>query len=166
MSATPTAPWEELARAAAERGDTDAAPAAQRQLLTFALDGSPYALPVERVREIIRTRATTPVPGVPRDVLGVVSLRGEIVQVVDLRLRLGLAAAEPGRRTRIVIVHADDGRAGGLLVDAVSEVLTVDEEALRPASSETRGVAALCADGERFVSVIDLERVLSFDAEH
>lgn len=165
MSASPGAEWEQLARDAARDG-APAGPAALRQLLSFALDASPYALPVERVREIVRMRPVTPVPGVPADVLGVISLRGEIVQVVDLKLRLGLPAAEPGPRARIVVVHADDGRTGGLLVDAVREVLTVDEESLQPTAGETRGIAALCTSGDRFVSVVDLERVLSFDAEH
>ena len=110
--------WEDRARRAAERRDADERERAVRQLLIFELDGSPYALPVECVREIVRLRPITPVPRVPADVRGVISLRGEIVQVIDLRRRLGCAPDRPGAPSRIVVVHGDDGRVAGLLVDA------------------------------------------------
>ena len=93
-----------------------------------------------------------------------ISLRGEIVQVVDLRRRLGLVPAEPTRSSRIIVVHGSDGRVAGLLVDAVREVLSVSEEALQPATGEVGAVEALCVRGEEFVSVVDLERVLAVDA--
>jgi chemotaxis signal transduction protein len=157
--------WDDLARSAAAGPDTEDA-AALRQLLTFSLDGSPYALPVERVREIVRMRPITAVPRVPPDILGVISLRGEIVQVVDLRQRLRLAPGDPGRSARIVIALAEDGCIAGLLVDAVSEVLSVREDAFRPATGESEIVAALCAWGERFVSVVDLDKLWMHDAEH
>lgn len=166
MSATDgSVAWDELARAAARGADQGEAAEELQQLLTFALGDSPYALPVERVREIVRLRPTAPVPHVPADVLGVISLRGEIVPVIDLRCRLGLAAAPPGPRGRIVIVHSEDERIGGLLVDSVTEVLLVSRAAFQPPREDTNAVAALCPRGERFVSVLDLERVWSLDAE-
>ena len=157
--------WELLARAAARRREDDADGLDQLQLLAFVLVGTCYALPVERVREIVRVRPITPMPRVPAEVLGVISLRGEIVQVVDLRRRLGLEEAPPTRTTRIIIVHGADGRVAGLLVDAVREVLSVDEEAVRPASGEASSVESLCVRGEEFVSLLDLDRVLGFDAD-
>jgi len=158
-----TQDWESLARAAAApAGEPDAS--LLRELLAFELDGTPYAIPVERVREIVRMRAMTPVPRVPGAVRGVIALRGEILEVIDLRLRLGLPAHEPGRRSRIVVLHGEDGRVAGLLVDAVTEVLRVPEAAIRPTSpGESESVAALCAQDGRFVSLIDLERVLDLD---
>lgn len=155
--------WEALARAAGGRRAARPAPEAERQLLAFQLAGGRYALPVERVREIARLRPITPVPRTPPAVLGVVSLRGEIVQVIDLRRRLGMAA-EPAAAGRIVVVYAPDAGVAGLRVDRVTEVMRVPETALRPAS-EPGAVEALCARGESFVSLIDLERVLDFDAE-
>lgn len=158
--------WQDLARRAAERRSAEVESVAVRQLLTFLLDGSPYAVPVERVREIVRVRPITPVPRVPADVCGVISLRGEILEVVDLRLRLRLRAAKPGRASRIIVAHTADGGVAGLLVDGVSEVLSVGDDALRPASAAEAGnVASLCANGDRFISLIDLDRVLGFDAE-
>lgn len=157
--------WDVLAQAAARRREGDGAGVDQSRLLCFELAGTPYALPVERVREIVRVRPVTPMPRVPQEVLGVISLRGEIVQVVDLRRRLGLAEAPSSRASRFVIVHGGDGRVAGLLVDRVSEVMSASDEALRPASAEAVAVESLCVQGERFVSVLDLDRVMVFDAE-
>ena len=134
------------------------------QLLTFQLDGAPYALPVERIREIVRIRPITPVPRVSSDVRGVISLRGEIVQVVDLRRRLGLEPVEPIRTSRIVVVHGGDGHVAGLLVDAVREVLSISEEAVRPGTGESVAIEALCVREDEFVSLVDLDRVLAVDA--
>jgi purine-binding chemotaxis protein CheW len=161
----PAARWDALARAAAHREAAEAESVHLQQLLSFELDGMPYAVPVERVREIVRIRPITPVPRVPVEVRGVISLRGEIVQVLDLRGRLGLGPSEPTRTSRVIVVYGDDGRVTGLLVDAVREVLSVAEDALRPASSEAGLVEGLHVRGEQFVSLVDLDRVLSLDAQ-
>jgi purine-binding chemotaxis protein CheW len=157
--------WVELAREASRaRGDAAAAVHAQR-LLVFALDGSRYALPVERVREIVRRRPITPVPRVAPEVLGVISLRGRVIQVIDLRRRLALPPAGAGRRSRIVVAHDGEGRVAGLLVDGVLEVVTVAEESLRDAPGASAGaVESLCRIGEGFVSVVDLDRAMDLDA--
>ncbi len=136
--------WDVLAREAAQRRDLGSEVVELLQLLTFELEGAPYALPVECVREIVRIRPITPVPRMPEEVRGVISLRGEIVQVVDLRRRLGLEPVELGRRSRVIVVHGGDGRVAGLLVDAVTEVLSVADDALRPASGEVGAVDQLC----------------------
>jgi purine-binding chemotaxis protein CheW len=157
--------WESLARSAAMSASVQEEPELLRELLTFRLADSPYAIPVERVREIVRLREITPMPRVPRAVLGVIALRGEIVQVVDLRMRLGLSTAEPGRASRVIVLHGDDDRVTGVLVDAVQEVLRVMEDAIRPASAgENAAVSELVTRGEEFVSIIDLDRVLDLDA--
>lgn len=157
--------WQDLAREAARRRGVAAESVDLVQLLSFDLAGAPYALPVERVREIVRIRPITSVPRMPSHVCGVVSLRGEIVQVLDLRRCLGLPPATPARATRIVVVHGTEGGVAGLLVDGVTEVFSAAEDALRPAASEGGGVEALCARGETFVSLIALDRVLSFDGQ-
>lgn len=162
-SGRPASAWDELARTAGRRAAGPAEAELRRELLVLWLDGDPYALPVERVREIVRVRPITPVPRMPASVRGVVSLRGEILQVIDLRRRLELAPAEVdrSRRARIVVLNSDDGQLTGLLVDRVSEVLRVDEEALRPpAGRESYAVVALAPYGERFVSLFDVERLL------
>lgn len=163
MNAAGRDSWQELARAAAE---PHRAPELEeeRQLLAFSVAGDAYALPVERVRGISRLRPVTAVPRVPADVRGVISLRGEIVQVVDLASRMGLPGGAPARRGRIVVVYAGDAGVAGLLVDEVTEVMRVRETALRPVSGDAERVEALCVCGDRFVSLLDLDKVLDFDA--
>jgi len=159
------ADWQSLARTAA-RSDEEDELSLQRELLCLSVDATPYAIPVERVREIVRTRAITPMPRVPAPVLGVIALRGEVIQVLDLRRRLGLPPAEPTRSTRIVVLHGEDGRVAGLRVDAVTEVLRLPEEAVRPAAAgESDAVSALCEREGEFVSLLDLDRVMDLGVE-
>jgi purine-binding chemotaxis protein CheW len=164
-----------IAAVSAPRAAEERAP--ERELLVLWLGDDPYALPVERVREIVRLRPITPVPRVPAAVRGVLSLRGEIVQVIDLRRRLGLrehadaetrpgdAAAGRASRRRIVVLNGEDGQLTGLLVDRVSEVLRLRDDALRPpAARDTEAVSALAPHGQGFLSVFDVERVLDLSA--
>lgn len=155
--------WESLARAAAAPGETET-PEILRELLSFRLADSTYAIGVERVREIVRMRPLTPVPRVPAAVIGVIALRGEIVQVLDLRTRLALPRREAERSSRIIVLHGEDERVSGVLVDAVEEVVRAKEEEIRPAASGESGcVAELCIREGGFVSILDLDRVLDLD---
>ena len=155
--------WAELARSAA-RGAEQGAAEDVRQLLIFQVADASYALPVECVREIVRQRPTTPIPRAPADVRGVISLRGEILQVIDLRRRIGLPAAEPTRRARIVVVQAEDAGVAGLLVDGVREVLRTGQSTLSLQGGGDGMVAGLVRRGDSFVSLIDLGRVLDLHA--
>jgi len=158
--------WMRLARDAGGRRGDDEEPELVRELLAFVLAGTPYAIPVEQVREIVRMREVTRLPRVPKSVLGVVALRGEIVQVVDLRMRLGVEMSELTRRNRIIVLHDEDEKVTGVLVDAVQEVLRVPESEFQPATTAGLGaVRELCTRAEEFVSILDLEKVLEFDAD-
>jgi purine-binding chemotaxis protein CheW len=157
--------WDALARAAASR-EAREEKTLVRELLCFILDGDPYAVSVERVREIVRMRAVTDVPRMPPEILGVISLRGEVVEILDMRRRLGMPPAAPTRSSRIVVLHGDEGEVSGLLVDAVREVLRVEESAIRPPpSGESDFVSALCSRGEEFVSFLNLEKVLDLGGD-
>ena len=159
--AAPSDSWDAIARAAATRRAAPATAEILRQLLCVRVEISPYAVPVENVREIVRVRPITPIPRTASCVRGVISLRGEIIQVIDLRMRLGMAAAALTKAHRIVVVQADDGRVAGLLVDEVREVLRVSESAIGGTTGDTQGiVAALCANGSEFVSIVDPARLL------
>lgn len=157
--------WEGVARNAAgsfgKDGAADEAAELLRELLVFGLDGSAYAVAVERVREIVRMKELTRVPRAPGWLLGVVALRGEIVEVVDLRRRLGLGGSTPVRSHRIIVLHGDVDRITGLLVDSVSEVYRVPEDQVMPAQGlDVNCVAEVCSRGEEFVSILDVERAL------
>lgn len=171
MSARPPLPqgrdgWRELARRAALGPSADGATLQGQRLLVFALDGARYALPVERVREIVRHRPITPLPRLPVEVLGVISLRGQVIQVIDPRPRLALPAASPGSTSRIVVAHDGEGRVAGILVDSVDEVVTVADEEMRDAfGGPASAVEGLYRHRDRFVSVVDLDRVMDVDAD-
>lgn len=157
---------------------------AVRELLLLESRGDTYAVPVERVREIVRVGRVTPVPNLPAEVCGVIALRGEIVQVLDLARCLGRGSgtdaaptlpapdAAPPRsargfrssRPRIVILQADAGRMSGLRVDRVLDVWRAPEAAFRPAETATAPlVEALVLRDERFVSVLDVDRILGLE---
>ncbi|MCG8590380.1 MAG: chemotaxis protein CheW [Proteobacteria bacterium] len=163
---TPQTDWESLARKAAGSVGEGEESLLLRELLAFQLADTPYAIPVERVREIVRLRPITPMPRVPDPIIGVIALRGEIVQVLDLRKRLALPPTEQTRRSRIIVLHGDDDRVTGVLVDSVREVLRVTEEAMRAASEGDSGsVGELCVREGQFVSILDLDRVLDLGAD-
>src|SRR5262249_36064177 len=89
------------------------------EYLAFRLAGDTYAVPIGEVREILRFPLVTEVPRAPREVLGVVSVRGLLVTVIDLRQRLRIAGGEPSRRGRILLVTGAEDEVIGLYVDEV-----------------------------------------------
>lgn len=104
--------------------------------LTFALGNEEYGVGVLKVREIIKMMDITAVPQVPPHVKGVVNLRGRVIPIVDLRLKFGLPAVEYSERTCIVVVEPglhDSAVLMGLIVDTVSDVLTISTDDLTDA---------------------------------
>ncbi|PJF34081.1 MAG: chemotaxis protein CheW, partial [Phototrophicales bacterium] len=88
---------------------------------TFRLADELYGINVMQIREVLRHTEITPVPGAPYYVLGIINLRGNVVTVIDTRLRFGLPQGQTDNNTRIVIVEVD-GQVIGMLVDSVAEV--------------------------------------------
>lgn len=92
------------------------------QWVTFRLSEEMYGINVMQVQEVLRVTEVAPVPGAPHYVLGIINLRGNVVTVIDTRLRLGLPASEPTDSTRIVIIEGVK-HVVGILVDCVAEVV-------------------------------------------
>src|SRR3954466_12914586 len=97
--------------------------------LSFHLGAEEYAIQVLKVREIVKLQHITGVPETPPELKGVINLRGKVIPVVDLRLRFGLPEKEYDQRTCIIVVELDRAATGpmGIIVDEVSEVLTLQE---------------------------------------
>ena len=137
---------------------------AEEQLVVFHLGPEAYGVQIAAVREIITLQPVTRVPHTPDYVEGVINLRGRVIPVIDLRRRLGLAAGERDRMTRIVVVEGDGGVIG-MVVDAVSEVLTVSGEQVEPpapyAGVDVEYVRGIAKVGDRLVILLDLDRVLT-----
>jgi len=139
--------------------------------LTFALGTEEYGLPVLKVREIIKMMDITSVPQVPRHVKGVINLRGKVIPVVDLRLKFSFAEHGYTERTCIIVVEvalATSKVMMGIVVDAVSEVLTIaaDEIEQTPEFGERvttdymKGVAKVKG---KVKILLDLDRILAAD---
>src|SRR4029077_7775101 len=89
------------------------------EYLAFTLGGDVYAAPVALVREILKPPPLTPVPRAPHQIIGIVSVRGQLVTVVDLRRKLRIDQPPLTRRARILLVDATEGEIMGVFVDEV-----------------------------------------------
>ncbi len=144
-------------------------PARPGQYLGFSLAGEDYAIELLRIREIIEHIPITRVPGMPSAVLGVINLRGRVVPVVDLAVKMGLGPRPITRWTCFVIVDASlDGERTtlGLLADSVSEVLDLAADDIEPPPAfGTRTpvdyLRGLGRQEQRFLLLLDMDRLLS-----
>ena len=137
----------------------------ERQLVVFRLADEDYGLNIETVREIIRLQAVTYVPDSPDFVEGLINLRGSVTPVVELRKRFGVELTEATSQTRIVVVDIG-GENIGIIVDEVSEVLRISEDAIEPTSAvitteDSYYIDGIAKLGDRLLILLDLERVLS-----
>lgn len=105
----------------------DISPVAEEQYLTFRLDEQDYGMTILKVQEIKGWDKITPIPNSPVYIKGVLNMRGVIVPVIDLRLMFGLPKAERDAFTVIIVVNIG-GRMAGIVVDAVSDVISVGAE--------------------------------------
>ncbi len=99
-----------------------------RELLAFVIADETYALPLKAVREILKVPPITGVPRAPADVLGIISVRGRITTVRDLRRVLKMPEGPTEKHTRVLLVEAGDDEVIGLLVDRVLQVYRLDED--------------------------------------
>jgi purine-binding chemotaxis protein CheW len=127
------------------------------QFLTFKLDAEEYGVELLSVQEIRAFSAITPLPGAPHHVKGVINLRGVLVPVVGLRERFGMPSITYDRYTVIVVLHVA-GRVVGVVVDAVSDVLTLATEDIDPSPevglSDTTVLFGLGKVKERLVTLL------------
>ncbi len=133
------------------------------ELLCFNLSDEEYAVEINDVREIVKMVDITDVPKTPDFMLGIISLRGVIIPLLDLRMRLGLEACNYNSKTRIIIASADD-RKIGMVVDGVTEVVGLKKGILEPPPSlltdiDTELLKGVCRYDERLLIVPNLARV-------
>ena len=104
------------------------------KFLTFQLKDEEYGLEILKVREIMGILDITTVPRTPAYVKGVINLRGQVIPVIDLRLKFGMEEGEYDKRTCIIVVNVD-GLQMGIVVDTVSEVLDIDSASIEATPS-------------------------------
>ena len=136
-----------------------------RQFLTFTLEREEYGIDILKVQEIKGYSKVTPLPNTPPYVKGVMNLRGTVVPVVDLRKRFSMGET-PEDASSVVIVVMVENKVVGLLVDAVSDVLSIPLDTIHPAPELTQGlenqfIGGIAQCGDRLVTFLDIEQVLT-----
>ena len=141
------------------------------QYLTFSLGEENFALEIARVHEVMDYTNITKVPRMPEFLRGVINLRGNVVPVADLRLKLGMSATERTVNTCIVIVEINiDGDLIdiGVLTDSVQEVLDLDPSQIEPpprlgTKINAEFIRGMGKQDDRFLIILDIDKVLSSD---
>ena len=137
---------------------------AEEQLVTFSLGSEEFGVDIMRVQEIIRIPPITRVPKAPAYVEGVINLRGNVIPVVSLRNRFGMPRVEETDLSRIVVLQVQS-KVFGVRVDAVTEVLRIDSEAIEPPPQVALGMDAqfirgVGKIGERLLILLDLDHIM------
>ncbi|HTP27139.1 MAG TPA: chemotaxis protein CheW [Anaeromyxobacteraceae bacterium] len=146
---------------------SDATPSSQ--FLTFTLDEERYAVEIAKVREVLEFTAVNRVPRTPEFMRGMINLRGNIVPVIDLRLKLGLSRTERTVDTCVIITEVEmDGESVvlGALADSVQEVIDLDAASISPPPRmgtrvDTRFIRGMSKREDQFLIILDIDRVLS-----
>lgn len=138
------------------------------QLLTFVVAGEEFGVDILRVQEIRGWSRPMPLPRTPPYIRGVINIRGDIVPIADLRERLDLPSLVPGATTVIVVVrveHAGRTRTMGFVVDAMSDVTTIERDAVKPppdlaeASAGASMASGIALVEQRMITILDVDRV-------
>lgn len=122
-----------------------AANAASLEIIAFKINDQSFCVKTRSIREIRGWAAATPIPHAPREVLGVINLRGKVIPIVDLAVKLGMGATDATERSAIIVTDVNDMTLG-LLVEGVSDILTVPADSVQPVPPGT-GQATQFADG-------------------
>jgi purine-binding chemotaxis protein CheW len=134
-----------------------------KNLVGFSLDGVPYAIDIQRVREIIKPLPMLPIPHAPKAVIGVTDHRGDVVPIIDLRVRLGTSkGVVEGDQLWIVVKRAK--RYAGLVVDRVTEVFGAGVSQYRDVpdiglSDQSQDIVSVCTHRGSLVFVLDVDRI-------
>lgn len=140
------------------------------QYIVIRLGAEQYGIDIRYVNNIVRMQNITRVPKVPAYLKGVINLRGEVIPVVSLRLKMGLEADELGRATRIIILKTEAEGNLGIIVDEVREVVTLTEDDIEKVTRETKGersdsfINGIGKFGGDLISLLDLNSITLEDS--
>ncbi|MBF0271459.1 MAG: purine-binding chemotaxis protein CheW [Magnetococcales bacterium] len=142
------------------------------QFLTFHLDQEVYAIDISRIKEVLEFTPLTRIPRTPDFMCGVINLRGNVVPVVDLRLKFGMTKDDPTINTCIIIldvIQDDEATVIGAVADSVKEVMELDPKQIEPPPRFGTGVPngfirGIGKHGQQFVMVLETDRIFSDSA--
>lgn len=136
------------------------------QYIVVKFGDEQFGIDIKYIDNIVRMQRITRVPNVPAYIKGVINLRGEVVPVVSLRLKMGLAEDEITKLTRIIIIKLENGEVIGVLVDAVKEVVTLDAREIEKVSYDSgeeknNFISGIGKDKGELISLFDLNLVFA-----
>lgn len=135
------------------------------QYIVIKMGEEQFGIDIKYVDNIVRMQSMTRVPKVPEYLKGVINLRGEIIPVMSLRLKMGLPVDEITKTTRIIILKMEQHEAIGIIVDEVKEVVTLEEENTEKVAYEkeekTTFVSGVGKQGDSLISLLDLNAVIA-----
>ena len=135
------------------------------QYIVIKIGEEQYGIDISYIDNIVRMQSITRVPHVQPYFAGVINIRGEVVPVMSLRLKMGLEADEYTNKTRIIIVKFESNASIGLIVDEVKEVVTLDErsidEVIRDSKVDETYINGIGKNGDTLISLLDLNTVIS-----
>lgn len=136
------------------------------QYIVVKFGDEQFGIDIKYIDNIVRMQRITRVPNVPSFIKGVINLRGEVVPVVSLRLKMGLEEDEITKLTRIIIVKLDNGEVIGILVDSVKEVVTLETRNIEKVSYDSTEeklnyISGVGKDKGELISLFDLNLVFA-----
>lgn len=138
---------------------------AGREFLTFLLGDAEYGIDILKVQEIRGYESATPIANAPAFIKGVINLRGNIVPIIDLRIKFNLGSVEYNALTVVIILNVSN-RVIGVVVDGVSDVLSLKSAEIKPppefgAAFNTEYLIGLGTGGERMLILVDIEKLMT-----
>ncbi len=135
------------------------------QYIVTQLGDEQYGIDIKLISNIVRMQKITRVPKVSSYIRGVINLRGEVIPVISLRLKMGLSDDEITKKTRIIILTLEQHESIGVLVDEVKEVVTLDEEHVEKVSYDKDDKAKFLSGvgkyDEKLISLLEINAVLA-----
>ncbi|QGW83964.1 chemotaxis protein CheW [Variovorax paradoxus] len=161
MSATPTQQTADTRNAAPSR------PGRPLEFLSFTLGQEEYGIDIQKVQELRGYDAVTRIANAPEYIKGVVNLRGIIVPIIDMRIKFQLGAPTYDQFTVVIVLNIG-GRVVGMVVDSVSDVITLSAEQIKPAPQmgavlDTEYLIGLGTLDERMLILVDIDKLMSSD---
>ncbi len=137
----------------------------QIQYVTFTLEDETYGINVMQVQEVLREIEVAPVPGAPHYVMGIINLRGNVVSVIDARIRFGLPTCDSTELTRIIVIEVQQ-HIIGILVDSVAEVVDIKDSDIETApnvgtNDASKYIDGVVSRGDKLLILVDLNKLLS-----
>lgn len=141
--------------------------ASEVEFVTFFTGGQSFSIDIRQVREIRRWSAVTPLPHAPAEVLGVMNLRGSVIPIFDLAVRFGLNKT-PDNARNVVVIAAHESQTVGLLVESVSEILSVARDRIQEtpdlrSDNSRQSIIGVIPVDDGMTRIIDLGAVIQSD---